>query len=75
VLQVSILEILIVISFIILCFSDGNTLRTTALRPAGIYGEGEQRHLPRIVVRILQPHRMSQLALLLIIAQQGRGEG
>ncbi|XP_031561297.1 short-chain dehydrogenase/reductase family 42E member 1-like [Actinia tenebrosa] len=28
---------------------DGNILRTTALRPAGIYGEGEQRHLPRIV--------------------------
>ena len=26
-------------------------LRTCALRCAGIYGEGEQRHLPRIVVR------------------------
>ena len=25
-------------------------LRTCALRCAGIYGEGEQRHLPRIVV-------------------------
>ncbi|KXJ09885.1 Short-chain dehydrogenase/reductase family 42E member 1 [Exaiptasia diaphana] len=28
---------------------DGNVLKTTALRPNGIYGEGEQRHLPRIV--------------------------
>lgn len=28
--------------------SDG-VLRTCALRPAGIYGPGEQRHLPRIV--------------------------
>ncbi len=26
------------------------TLKTCALRCAGIYGEGEQRHLPRIVV-------------------------
>ena len=26
-------------------------LRTCALRCPGIYGEGEQRHLPRIVVR------------------------
>ena len=26
-------------------------LQTCALRCAGIYGEGEQRHLPRIVVR------------------------
>ena len=31
---------------------DGNILRTCALRPAGIYGEGEKRHLPRIVVRV-----------------------
>ena len=29
----------------------GATLMTCALRCAGIYGEGEQRHLPRIVVR------------------------
>ena len=28
----------------------GKRLRTCALRCAGIYGEGEQRHLPRIVV-------------------------
>ncbi|XP_078347029.1 short-chain dehydrogenase/reductase family 42E member 1-like [Oculina patagonica] len=28
---------------------DGKTLKTCALRPAGIYGEGELRHLPRIV--------------------------
>ena len=28
----------------------GKTLHTCAIRPAGIYGEGEQRHLPRIVV-------------------------
>ncbi|XP_068673469.1 short-chain dehydrogenase/reductase family 42E member 1-like isoform X1 [Montipora foliosa] len=28
---------------------DGRTLRTCALRPPGIYGEGELRHLPRIV--------------------------
>lgn len=27
------------------------TLKVCALRCAGIYGEGEQRHLPRIVVR------------------------
>ncbi|EDO48345.1 predicted protein [Nematostella vectensis] len=27
----------------------GDYLRTCALRPAGIYGEGEERHLPRIV--------------------------
>ena len=30
--------------------TDGKTLKTCALRPAGIYGEGELRHLPRIVV-------------------------
>ena len=30
--------------------TDGRTLKTCALRPAGIYGEGELRHLPRIVV-------------------------
>ncbi|MEJ1284180.1 short chain dehydrogenase/reductase family 42E member 1 [Cricetulus griseus] len=31
-------------------FKQGNgVLRTCALRPAGIYGVGEQRHLPRIV--------------------------
>ena len=28
-------------------------LKTCALRCAGIYGEGEQRHLPRIVVLIM----------------------
>ncbi len=28
----------------------GAVLKTCALRCAGIYGEGEQRHLPRIVV-------------------------
>ena len=28
----------------------GAKLMTCALRCAGIYGEGEQRHLPRIVV-------------------------
>lgn len=28
----------------------GKALRTCAIRCAGIYGEGEQRHLPRIVV-------------------------
>ncbi|XP_016053356.1 PREDICTED: short-chain dehydrogenase/reductase family 42E member 1 [Miniopterus natalensis] len=28
---------------------SNNVLRTCALRPAGIYGPGEQRHLPRIV--------------------------
>lgn len=28
---------------------EGGVLRTCALRPAGIYGPGEQRHLPRIV--------------------------
>lgn len=27
----------------------GGVLRTCALRPAGIYGPGEQRHLPRVV--------------------------
>lgn len=29
---------------------EGSVLRTCGLRCAGIYGEGEQRHLPRIVV-------------------------
>ncbi|XP_003461183.1 short-chain dehydrogenase/reductase family 42E member 1 [Cavia porcellus] len=29
--------------------TGGDVLRTCALRPAGIYGPGEQRHLPRIV--------------------------
>ncbi|KAK2571853.1 Short-chain dehydrogenase/reductase family 42E member 1, partial [Acropora cervicornis] len=32
-----------------LSLQDGRTLKTCALRPAGIYGEGELRHLPRIV--------------------------
>ncbi|XP_066292539.1 short-chain dehydrogenase/reductase family 42E member 1-like [Branchiostoma lanceolatum] len=32
----------------------GGTLRSCALRPAGIYGPGEQRHLPRIVSYIEQ---------------------
>ena len=35
--------------FCLIC-TDGRTLKTCALRPAGIYGEGELRHLPRIVV-------------------------
>lgn len=35
-------------------------LKTCALRCAGIYGEGEQRHLPRIVVGIY-------LGLLLVL--------
>uniref|UniRef100_A0A087YAV1 Short chain dehydrogenase/reductase family 42E, member 1 n=1 Tax=Poecilia formosa TaxID=48698 RepID=A0A087YAV1_POEFO len=30
-------------------FGSPGVLRTCALRPAGIYGPGEQRHLPRIV--------------------------
>lgn len=29
---------------------NGTQLRTCALRLAGVYGPGEQRHLPRIVV-------------------------
>jgi nucleoside-diphosphate-sugar epimerase len=29
--------------------AGGKILYTCAIRPAGIYGEGEQRHLPRIV--------------------------
>ena len=29
---------------------NGNTLRTCALRLAAVYGPGEQRHIPRIVV-------------------------
>ncbi|XP_063802029.1 short-chain dehydrogenase/reductase family 42E member 1 isoform X2 [Pseudophryne corroboree] len=29
--------------------NNGGCLRTCALRPAGIYGPGEQRHLPRII--------------------------
>ena len=32
--------------------TDGKILKTCALRPAGIYGEGELRHLPRIVVSL-----------------------
>lgn len=31
---------------------EKRTLKTCALRCAGIYGEGEERHLPRIVVRM-----------------------
>ena len=31
---------------------EGVVLKTCSLRCAGIYGEGEQRHLPRIVVRV-----------------------
>ena len=34
----------------------GSVLKTCALRCAGIYGEGEQRHLPRIVVSFI--HRL-----------------
>ena len=30
----------------------GNKLSTCSLRCAGIYGEGETRHLPRIVVSL-----------------------
>lgn len=33
---------------------NGNTLKTCALRLAGVYGPGEQRHLPRIVGLIKQ---------------------
>ena len=33
---------------------EGRELRTCALRCAGIYGAGEQRHLPRIVVSCVQ---------------------
>ena len=33
--------------------TDGKILKTCALRPAGIYGEGELRHLPRIVVSLM----------------------
>lgn len=36
----------------------GEVLKTCALRCAGIYGEGEQRHLPRIVV-ILSRHTVT----------------
>ena len=32
--------------------NDGSILKTCALRLAGVYGPGEQRHLPRIVVSI-----------------------
>ena len=32
----------------------GSVLKTCALRCAGIYGEGEQRHLPRIVVSFIR---------------------
>ena len=31
---------------------DGHTLHTCALRLAAIYGPGDQRHIPRIVVGI-----------------------
>jgi nucleoside-diphosphate-sugar epimerase len=31
---------------------DGDVLRTCALRLAGVYGPGEHRHLPRIVVSV-----------------------
>lgn len=32
--------------------STGSTMQTAVIRPAAIYGEGEQRHLPRIVKHI-----------------------
>ena len=31
--------------------SGADTLQTCALRLAGVYGPGEERHLPRVVVR------------------------
>ncbi|KAK3718991.1 hypothetical protein QZH41_013144, partial [Actinostola sp. cb2023] len=39
----------IVLSFNKTKLKDGNILKTTAIRPADIYGEDEQWHLPRIV--------------------------
>lgn len=33
--------------------NDGSKLRTCSLRCAGIYGEGETRHFPRIVVGLV----------------------
>lgn len=33
------------------CVLGGGTLRTCVLRPPGIYGPEEQRHLPRVAVR------------------------
>jgi nucleoside-diphosphate-sugar epimerase len=32
--------------------ADGRPLRTCAIRPAAIYGEGEQRHFPRLIKHI-----------------------
>ena len=37
----------------------GHTLHTCALRLAGVYGPGEQRHLPRIVVCITHSQKHS----------------
>jgi len=34
------------------------TLRTCAIRLAGVYGPGEQRHLPRIVVSSVASQRL-----------------
>ena len=42
---------------------EGRRLKTCALRCAGIYGEGEQRHLPRIVVRSKPSYLISRLSL------------
>eukprot|EP01063_Lacrimia_lanifica_P024290 TRINITY_DN32227_c0_g1_i1.p1 TRINITY_DN32227_c0_g1~~TRINITY_DN32227_c0_g1_i1.p1 ORF type:complete len:430 (+),score=165.13 TRINITY_DN32227_c0_g1_i1:45-1334(+) len=32
--------------------AGGASLRTCSIRPAGIYGEGEQRHLPRVIANL-----------------------
>lgn len=42
------------------CVLGGGTLRTCVLRPPGIYGPEEQRHLPRVAVCQPRPVRKAQ---------------
>ena len=45
----------------------GEELKTCALRCAGIYGEGEARHLPRIVVHII--YTLTNTVILVLVLQ------
>ena len=44
---------------------EDERLKTCALRCAGIYGEGEQRHLPRIVVWLSLAYQRDNISLRL----------
>lgn len=56
ILSLSLLAVLMALP----CVLGGGTLRTCVLRPPGIYGPEEQRHLPRVAVcRPSHGHRIS----------------